>query len=126
MSRMHGEVRLEIVPGASHLFHEPGALEAVLPRAARGDWMAETVWLTEAALAAKIESVAAYRSQLSSFFIDADDLAAKLHEDGRRVMADAREDGELPPDWAVGGERLWQRRAPFTLNSFENSPRQAL
>ncbi len=26
---MRGEVRLEIVPGATHLFHEPGALEAV-------------------------------------------------------------------------------------------------
>jgi pimeloyl-ACP methyl ester carboxylesterase len=29
MSRMRCEVRLEIVPGATHLFEEPGALEAV-------------------------------------------------------------------------------------------------
>ena len=34
MARMDGEVRLEIVPGASHLFHEPGALEAVAHLAA--------------------------------------------------------------------------------------------
>jgi dienelactone hydrolase len=36
MSRMTAPVRLEIVPGASHLFEEPGALEAVA-RLAR-DW----------------------------------------------------------------------------------------
>jgi putative phosphoribosyl transferase len=36
MARMRAEVRLEIVPGATHLFEEPGALEAVA-RLAR-DW----------------------------------------------------------------------------------------
>lgn len=36
MERMKGEVRLEVVPGASHLFHEPGALETVAHLAA--DW----------------------------------------------------------------------------------------
>ena len=36
MERMKAEVRLEIVPGASHLFHEPGALETVAHLAA--DW----------------------------------------------------------------------------------------
>lgn len=36
MSQMPGDVRLEIVPGASHLFEEPGALEEV-SRLAR-DW----------------------------------------------------------------------------------------
>jgi putative phosphoribosyl transferase len=39
MARMTGEVRLEIVPGASHLFQEPGALEEVA-RLARA-WFAE-------------------------------------------------------------------------------------
>ncbi len=34
MARMKREVRLEIVPGASHLFHEPGALETVADLAA--------------------------------------------------------------------------------------------
>lgn len=33
-SRMNTEVHLEIVPGASHLFHEPGALESVADLAA--------------------------------------------------------------------------------------------
>ena len=33
-ARMNTEVHLEIVPGASHLFHEPGALESVADLAA--------------------------------------------------------------------------------------------
>jgi putative phosphoribosyl transferase len=37
MRRMRGEVRLEIVPGASHLFEEPGTLEAVAALAR--DWL---------------------------------------------------------------------------------------
>jgi hypothetical protein len=36
MARMPGEVLLEIVPGATHLFEEPGALERVAGLA--GDW----------------------------------------------------------------------------------------
>ena len=39
MARMRAEVRLEIVPGATHLFEEPGALEEVA-RLAR-DWFLE-------------------------------------------------------------------------------------
>ena len=73
-------------------------------------WAATTVWLSAAALAAKTAAVAAYASQLSSFFTGPDDLAAKLADDGRRALADARADGETPPDWAVGGERLWRSR----------------
>jgi pimeloyl-ACP methyl ester carboxylesterase len=38
MKQMHGEVRLEIVPGATHLFEEPGMLEQVAHLA--GDWFA--------------------------------------------------------------------------------------
>lgn len=34
MREMHGDVRLEIVPAATHLFEEPGALEAVSQLAA--------------------------------------------------------------------------------------------
>lgn len=37
MARMRGEVHLEVVPGASHLFHEPGALETVAHLAA--EWL---------------------------------------------------------------------------------------
>ena len=36
MAQLHGDVRLEIVPGASHLFEEPGML-AVVARLAT-DW----------------------------------------------------------------------------------------
>ena len=36
MSQMRGDVSLEIVPGASHLFEEPGALERVATLA--GEW----------------------------------------------------------------------------------------
>jgi putative phosphoribosyl transferase len=39
MAQMRGEVQLEIVPGASHLFEEPGKLE-VVSRLAR-DWFLE-------------------------------------------------------------------------------------
>jgi pimeloyl-ACP methyl ester carboxylesterase len=38
LARLNGPKALEIVPGASHLFPEPGALEAVIERAAR--WFA--------------------------------------------------------------------------------------
>jgi LmbE family N-acetylglucosaminyl deacetylase len=85
-----------------------GALEAVLPPEARGGWSAETMWLTETALAAKIAAVAAYRSQLSSFFAGPEDLAARLRDEGRRVRAEAEAEGERAPDWAAGGERLWR------------------
>jgi len=37
MAQMHGEVRLEIVPRATHLFEEPGALERVAALA--GEWL---------------------------------------------------------------------------------------
>ena len=42
MAQMAGEVALEIVPGATHLFEEPGTLERVANLA--GDWFAR--WLT--------------------------------------------------------------------------------
>lgn len=104
----------------------PDALEKVLPVASRGDWEPETLWLTGTALAAKIESVAAYRSQLSSFFAGPDDLAAKLREEGQRVMAAAQADGEKIPQWAAGAERIWRRRPTFTLPSFEQQGHPAL
>jgi len=34
MPRIRGEVKLEIIPGATHLFEEPGALERVAELAA--------------------------------------------------------------------------------------------
>jgi LmbE family N-acetylglucosaminyl deacetylase len=94
----------------------PGALAAALAdRPQRFQktsevWTAATVWLSAATLAAKTAAVAAYASQLSSFFTGPADLATKLADDGRRALADAQADGEAPPDWAVGGERLWRSR----------------
>ena len=41
MQKLGGEQRLEIVPGASHLFEEPGALEQVAHLAR--DWFAAVV-----------------------------------------------------------------------------------
>jgi pimeloyl-ACP methyl ester carboxylesterase len=38
LTRLRGPAALEIIPGASHLFPEPGTLEAVIDRAAR--WFA--------------------------------------------------------------------------------------
>jgi pimeloyl-ACP methyl ester carboxylesterase len=35
-ARMHGEVKMEIIPGATHLFEESGTLERVAELAA--DW----------------------------------------------------------------------------------------
>ena len=87
----------------------PGALAAALATDERG-WAATTVWLSTAALAGKTAAVSAYASQLSSFFTGPDDLAAKLADDGRRVMADALADGETVPAWAAGGERLRRSR----------------
>ena len=94
----------------------PGALAAALADRPQGFsetsavWAAATVWLSAATLATKTAAVSAYASQLSSFFTGPDDLAAKLAGDGRRALADALADGETPPDWAVGGERLWRSR----------------
>ena len=39
MKYMPGEVKLEIVPGATHLFEQPGALERVAETA--GDWFVQ-------------------------------------------------------------------------------------
>jgi LmbE family N-acetylglucosaminyl deacetylase len=86
----------------------PGALEEVLPPAEREDWTSEVLRLTPVALAAKIEAVAAYESQLSSFFSGYDDLVEKLREEGQRVLATEPLEAEPSP---AGGERLWRRRA---------------
>lgn len=87
----------------------PGALAMVLPPAERDQWTAETIWLTETALAAKTDAIGQYRSQLSSFFVDLDDMVAKLRAEGARVMRNAGDEGEDAPNWAVGAERIWRR-----------------
>ena len=58
------------------------------------EWRPESIALTPAALQAKIEAVACYDSQLSTFFYGPEDLAAQI---GQYVAS-------------VGGERLWRWR----------------
>lgn len=71
---------------------QPGKLAAVLQRE-EGDWCAEVIPLTADALRAKFDAVAAFRSQLSTFWQD----RAVLEQEIGGYAA------------AVGGERLWRR-----------------
>jgi LmbE family N-acetylglucosaminyl deacetylase len=57
-----------------------------------GRWVAEVVALDDAALRAKYDAVAAFRSQLSTFFQDRADLEAQIGDFAARV----------------GGERRWR------------------
>ena len=74
---------------------EPAALAAVIPAGDPG-WQAQVVPLSEAHLQIKTEAIYAFRSQLSTFFRDREDLE-------RQVFAYARR---------VGGERFWRRIDP--------------
>jgi len=69
----------------------PGSLD-FLQSSPEISWQPRVIPVSEAALAAKIESILAYRSQLSTFFTDRADLE-------QQVLGYAR---------AVGGERTWQ------------------
>lgn len=71
---------------------EPGAVAAVID-ALPGRWQPQVVPVDAAALAAKIESILAFRSQLSTFFTDRADLEWQV----RGYAAQ------------VGGERLWRQ-----------------
>ncbi len=71
---------------------QPGKLAAVIGEPPVG-WAASTVALSEADLAAKIDSILAFRSQLSTFFTDRADLE-------RQVKGYAA---------SVGGERVWKQ-----------------
>lgn len=74
---------------------EPGALEAVIPPD-RAGWQAEVAPLTETSLRAKIEAIAAYVSQLSTFFDGRSHLEQQIRDDTR----------------SVGGERIWRCLSP--------------
>lgn len=71
---------------------EPGAIAAALALSPAWSWRAEVIALDAAALAAKCDAVAAYQSQLSTFFRD-------------RAHLDAQVRGYAQ---TVGGERLWR------------------
>jgi LmbE family N-acetylglucosaminyl deacetylase len=70
---------------------KPGALETVIPQDAPG-WQPQVIALSPEALQAKFRAILAYRSQLSTFFVDYADLE-------RQVGGYAA---------AVGGERVWR------------------
>jgi LmbE family N-acetylglucosaminyl deacetylase len=71
----------------------PYARDEAAVQALAADLQAEIIPLPETAVAARIEAVAAFRSQLSTFFNGRDDLAAQMTAYVQKV----------------GGERLWYR-----------------
>lgn len=73
---------------------EPGALDSVLPANQRG-WEAEVVALSETAVRAKFDAIAAFKSQLSTFFNDRADLEQQV---GAYIAQ-------------VGGERIWHKQS---------------
>lgn len=87
--------------GRSLAYYEdyPYAGEAGKVAAALGErlWESELVWLDEEALEAKVAAALCYRSQITSFWADEDDLAAQFR-------AYAAEVGEGSP-----AERYWRR-----------------
>ena len=70
---------------------QPGKLEAVIGETATG-WQPRVIALTAADLAAKIEAILAFRSQLSTFFTDRADLERQVQDYAAQV----------------GGERVWR------------------
>lgn len=76
---------------------QAGAVEAVL-EAVPGGWHAEVMAVDDAAIQAKIEAIAAYRSQLSTFWADRRNLEAEV---GGFIVQ-------------TGGERLWRQACRAT------------
>ncbi|GIK56567.1 MAG: PIG-L family deacetylase [Chloroflexi bacterium] len=72
---------------------EPEAVTAVLSPDSSA-WHSQTIPLTAADIAIKIEAIAAYTSQLSTFFNGRADLAQQMQHHAN----------------IVGGERIWQHR----------------
>lgn len=70
----------------------PDALESVTGKE-NSRWQPTIISLSEAALEAKVKAIAAYESQLSTFFRDRDDMADAVRQYNH----------------SVGGERLWRR-----------------
>ncbi len=70
----------------------PGALEAALEKSGE-NWLSYSIPLTEAALTARFDAVAAFKSQISTFFKDRADLKRQIRDYCIQV----------------GGERLWKK-----------------
>ena len=72
---------------------EPGAVETIIA-ADRETWHSQTIPISEAAMEKKIEAIAAYASQMSTFFLDRADLERQVHNYSQ----------------LIGGERIWWPR----------------
>lgn len=96
-ARVYGR-RLRYYEDYPYVQQDPPALDALLGPA-RAGWQAQVIPLTDAALQARGAAVAAFVSQVSSFFSDRADLQAQ-------ITAYAA---------MVGGERLWQPNAQLFM-----------
>ncbi len=70
---------------------EEGAMGHIL--ASENEWQPQVISLTRQAIEIKVKAIACYRSQISTFFADLDDMAEQVIAHGRRI----------------GGERVWRR-----------------
>jgi LmbE family N-acetylglucosaminyl deacetylase len=87
----------------------PGALDRVLPPDERAEWEALVTVLGEPAMAAKIEAITAYDSQLSSFFLDDADLDRRVRAIGKRGWTEAGQPPHPSGEPVAGAERYWRR-----------------
>lgn len=71
---------------------EAGALATVIPPAS-SDWQAHVIPLNQTAVQARVEAIAAFASQISTFFNGRQELEEQINNAVQ----------------AVGGERIWQR-----------------
>jgi LmbE family N-acetylglucosaminyl deacetylase len=71
----------------------PGAVEKIIATGGE-NWHSQTIPISEAAMEKKIEAIAAYVSQMSTFFLDRVDLERQVHNYSK----------------LVGGERIWWPR----------------
>ncbi|MEZ4517067.1 MAG: PIG-L family deacetylase [Chloroflexota bacterium] len=88
----------------------PGALEKVLPPAVRDAWEPVVVPLSEPAMVAKIAAIIAYDSQISSFFLDNDDLERRVRAISQRLWAEAGRPPHPVDVPVAGAERYWRKR----------------
>lgn len=72
----------------------PGALEAVIPAEQTANWQAQTLPLSPTALQAKMEAIAAFNSQISTFFLNQADLEEQIKTFTQKVK----------------GERIWTKK----------------
>lgn len=72
----------------------PGALETVISAEQTADWQAQTLPLSPVALQAKMDAIAAFKSQISTFFLNQADLEEQIRTFTQKV----------------NGERIWTRK----------------